>query len=244
MMAAGFTLLEVMVSLGILAVALMAIGDLNGGAVRMHAYGKRLTVAVQLARGKMLDVQQQLRKDGLSDFSKEYHGTFEDEGWPGYKWRAQVIKPDFDVDPSSALERVGSGLGLDQAAGGIGGALSSLTGGGGSSGSAPTPAGGALSALGPMAGLVDAQVKQFSETIKGSVRELKLTVSWKSGAKEESFDVVEHIVVLPESAAKAAQDATAKQGQGNTGPNAVNPSTGLPNGVTPPGGTMPGGLIR
>jgi general secretion pathway protein I len=229
-MSAGFTLLEVMISLGILAVALMAIGDLNGGAVRMHAYAKKLTVAVQLARGKMLDVQEQLRKDGLSDYSKEYHGTFEDEGWPEFKWKAQVIKPDFDVDPTTAINRLGGGLGLDSAPGGIGGALSGLTGGGGLPGGAssglsgipsgPTGgAGGALGALGPMSGLVDAQVKQFSELIKNSVRELKLTVSWKAGSVEESFDVVEHIVVLPDAKNNAAANAQAKTGQGNTGPN-------------------------
>jgi general secretion pathway protein I len=232
---AGFTLLEVMISLGILAVALMAIGDLNGGAVRMHAYSKRLTVAVQLARGKLLDVQELLRKDGLSDFSKEYHGTFEDEGWPEFKWRAQVIKPDFDVDPMTAIDRLGGSLGLDSMPGGVSGALGNLGGAipGMPAGGGGGAAGGALSALGPMAGLVDAQVKQFSETIKNSVRELKLTVSWKAGSTEESFDVVEHIVVMPDAKQNATLNAMQKQGQGQTGTNAgVNNNTGA--GTTTP----------
>jgi general secretion pathway protein I len=201
---AGFTLLEVMIALGILAVALMAIGDLNGGAIRMHAYSKRLTIAVQLARGKMLDVQQMLKKDGLSDYSKEYHGDFEEEGWPEFKWRAQVIKPDFSVDPTTAMNKLSGGLGIDPAAqGGILGQLGGAAGAtGATGGSSPLPggAGGAAGAGGlggPMAGLMDGQLKAISETIKSSVRELKLTVSWKNGTQEDSFDVVEHIVVMP-----------------------------------------------
>ena len=47
-MSRGFTLLEVMISLGILAVGLVAISDLNGGAVQMHAYSRKATVATLL----------------------------------------------------------------------------------------------------------------------------------------------------------------------------------------------------
>ena len=87
-------------------IAMLAIGDMNGGAVRMHAYAQHLTIATQLARGKMLDIQQILRKDGLSDFSKEYHGTFEDEGEPTYKWRALVIKPEIVLAGDATPEQV------------------------------------------------------------------------------------------------------------------------------------------
>ena len=67
----GFTLLEVMVSLAILAVALVAISNLNGGAVAMHAYGRRATEATLLLRGKMLDLEDDLQKKGFSDFDDE-----------------------------------------------------------------------------------------------------------------------------------------------------------------------------
>src|SRR5207237_5110770 len=48
----GFTLLEVMISLAILAIALVAISGLNGGAVAMHAYGRRATEATRPLRGQ------------------------------------------------------------------------------------------------------------------------------------------------------------------------------------------------
>lgn len=213
----GFTLLEVMVSLGILGIALLAVGDINGGAMRMHAYGKKLTTATQLARGKMLDIQQQLRKDGLSDFSKEYHGTFEPEGEPEFKWRALVIKPEFDVDPQQILGLASAGMGLDGAA---------------NAAANPLAAGGALN------GLMDTQLKAMTEIVKQSVREVKLTVSWKSLGEEESIDLVEHLVTLPNAMQNAAANATpltpgASQTNGVPGA----PGAGMPG--LPPANVMP-----
>lgn len=49
---AGFTLLEVVVAMAILGLSLMAIFDLNAGAVSMHTYAKKVTVASLLARSK------------------------------------------------------------------------------------------------------------------------------------------------------------------------------------------------
>lgn len=206
----GFTLLEVMISLGILAIAMLAIADLNGGAVRNHAYAKRLTVAVQLSRSKMLDLQQQLRKDGLSDFSKEYHGDFDEEKEPDYKWSAEVVKPEIDVDPAQVMSMITSGLGMG-----------APEGGGPSQPENANP----LAALGPMGGLVDQQVKGMVETLKSSVREVRLRVTWKQGAQDEELVVVEHLIILPNSAAAAAAAGTAMQpGAGGAGAPAVDPA--------------------
>jgi len=206
---AGFTLLEVMVSLGILAVALMAIGDVNGGAVRMHSYAKHVVVAVQLARGKMLDLQFQLRKDGLSDFSREYHGDFDKEGRPEYKWKAQVLKPEIDIPSTKLVELIGNGLGLNaKDAQGSGGA--------GAAAAAASPL-----MQGPMAGLVDAQAKQFIEVVKGSLREVKLSVTWREGSKDESFDLVEHVVLLPDAAQRVLAELRPQGGGGALDPAAA-----------------------
>jgi general secretion pathway protein I len=65
----------------------------------------------------------------------------------------------------------------------------------------PTP----VTATNPMAGAAQALLQQqlvtLGEQIKKGVREVRLTVSWKDGATEESFTVVTHLVVLtPRSA--------------------------------------------
>ncbi|HYV65609.1 MAG TPA: prepilin-type N-terminal cleavage/methylation domain-containing protein, partial [Myxococcales bacterium] len=95
----GFTLLEVMISLAILAVSLVAISGLNGGAVAMEAYSRRATEATLLLRAKMNDLEDQLHKDGFSDFDDDKRGTFEEEGAPDYAWRAEILKPDVQIDP-------------------------------------------------------------------------------------------------------------------------------------------------
>src|SRR5437763_10121214 len=88
----GFTLLEVMISLAILAVSLVAISGLNGGAVAMESYARRATEATLLLRGKMNDIEDQMQKDGFSDFDDEKHGTFDDEGDSGFDRRAEMLK--------------------------------------------------------------------------------------------------------------------------------------------------------
>jgi prepilin-type N-terminal cleavage/methylation domain-containing protein len=76
----GFTLLEVMIAMAILSVALVALAGINSGAMNMHAYSKRLTVATFLARSKMADLEQKLQSEGLPADDEADDGTFEEEG--------------------------------------------------------------------------------------------------------------------------------------------------------------------
>jgi len=203
----GFTLLEVMISLAILAVALVALSDLNGGAVQMHYYARRATQATLLLRGKMLDVEDQLQKDGPSDFDDEKHGTFEDDGAPDYAWRAEILKPDVQLDEGALLGM----LGLD------------ATKQGGSGGPAPGPAGpaaaggglasmaglgmrGAFGAMagagGALSGILQGQARTFIEKLKKSVREIRVTVTWKDGSSQRRLSAVQQVVILPDMVGK------------------------------------------
>src|SRR5262245_51910813 len=102
--AIGFTLLETMVALAILALSLMAIFRLNSGAVSMHAYSKKLTVASLLARSKMTDLEQELYDKGFNNDDEEKTGDFSDEGWSSFKWRAKIIAPRTDgVSPGQII---------------------------------------------------------------------------------------------------------------------------------------------
>jgi len=197
----GFTLLEVMISLAILAVALVALSDLNGGAVQMQAYARRATQATLLLRGKMADIEEQLQKDGFSDFSDDKHGTFDDdEGAQGYEWRAEILKPDVQMDASQLLQLLGAGGGA--AAGGSAAAAAQATGG--------APGGvGSLTAPGsPIAGILQNQATTFLETLKKSVREVRVTVSWKDGSQERNISASQHVVILPEMVGQAGQTPT------------------------------------
>lgn len=238
----GFTLLEVMISLAILAVALVALSDLNGTAVQMHAYARRATAATFLLRSKMLDLEEQLHKDGFSDFDDEKHGTFEDDGAPEYTWRAEIIKPNIKLDASQLL----SMLGVDGKGGKNGstsssssgapsgplGALGGLAGGlfGGAAGAGGAGAGLGLAAMGPMAAMVQGQATQLIETLKKSVREVRLTITWRDGKDERSISASQQLVILPESVGKAGQTIT---------PGSLGKPAPVGGPATLPGGKMP-----
>jgi len=77
---AGFTLLEVMVALAILAIALTSIYRLQGQTIMMSASARFYSLAPQLARLKLAEIERQEIKDivnGTGDFSQDY---------PGYTW--------------------------------------------------------------------------------------------------------------------------------------------------------------
>ncbi|HXN83461.1 MAG TPA: prepilin-type N-terminal cleavage/methylation domain-containing protein [Myxococcales bacterium] len=185
-MSRGFTLLEVMISLAILAVALVALSDLNGSAVQMHAYGRRATTATLLVQSKMLDLEELLQKEGPRDFDDERHGTFEGEA-PGYSWRAEILRPDVKLDETALLGMLGMGP--------------SSKGGSSADGGTASP----LATAGPFAGLMQGQAKTFIETLKKSVRELRVTVIWMDGKAERSVSASQQIVILPEMVGKAGQ---------------------------------------
>jgi general secretion pathway protein I len=216
--ARGFTLLETVVALAILALALMAIFDLNSGAVSNHVYTKHLTVASFLARSKMTDLEQKLYDDGFSADDDEESGDFSEEGWPKFKWRAKIIAPKTNgVSPDQLIGAIFN-LPIGETDGDMGG-LASLFGGGaggadGKSGGGPVPAGGGM---GGMAGLAQPMFTQMIDQLTQAVREVHLTVTWKEGKLVESMDVVTHMVSLgPGSdrnggAAAAAAAATGQQ---------------------------------
>ncbi|MBN1203821.1 MAG: prepilin-type N-terminal cleavage/methylation domain-containing protein [Myxococcaceae bacterium] len=193
----GFTLLETVVALAILALALMAIFDLNSGAIANHVYTKHLTVASLLARSKMTDLEQELYDEGFQNDDDEEHGDFSEEGWPGFKWRAKIIAPKTDgVSPSQLIGAIFN-LPIGETDGELGGMAALFGGGEGEDskggGGGPVPAGGGM---GGMAGLAQPMFTQMVEQLTSSVREVHLTITWKEGNQVESMDVVTHVVSL------------------------------------------------
>jgi general secretion pathway protein I len=191
----GFTLLEVMVALAILAMGLVAISDVVGGAMRNHARAKALDVATLLARGKMAETLDRYEEEGFRDSDEGDDGDFSEEGHPDVAWKLEVKKPSVDLAGENACAALLGANGLsallgDQTAAGGSGPQT----GGGGGGSGPT------AGLSPMAlmmqNLVKTQCTSFGEVLKKAVREVRLTVSWPDGKQTESFAVVTHMVVL------------------------------------------------
>ena len=93
----GFTLLEVMVSLSILALAFVAIAGIQANSFESSNYARRITVATMLARSKMLDIELMLQDDGFSNNDKEESGDFSEEGYSDMRWTATIRKIDVDL---------------------------------------------------------------------------------------------------------------------------------------------------
>jgi general secretion pathway protein I len=245
----GFTLLEVVVALSILGLALMAIFDLNAGAVSNHVYTKRLTVASLLARGKMTDIEQKLYDEGFSNDDDEESGDFSDDGWPQFKWRARIIAPKTEgVTPDQLIGAIFNLPIGDNADGDPMGGIASLFGGGGAGGGKDGASGGpqstGMGGMGGMAmGMAQPMFTQMVQQITQTVREVHLTVYWQEGTQLESIDLVTHVVSLGPGSDRNGGAAFA-QNPGTQDPSQqnewVDPNTGLivQNPVPGPNGTM------
>jgi general secretion pathway protein I len=87
----GFTLLEVMIAMAILAIALVTIFQSQSQSISMTGNSRFLTTASLLAQGKMAEIEMLDMKDVRTD-----NGDFGD-GFPDYSWRVELKDTDFDV---------------------------------------------------------------------------------------------------------------------------------------------------
>lgn len=90
---AGFTLLEVMVALAIIAFAIVGLLGLHARNIQMIARDQNLTRATLLGRELISQIQFQVMTNGLQDLG-DSQGTF--EGYPGYRWERQVLPTGLD----------------------------------------------------------------------------------------------------------------------------------------------------
>ncbi|MBN8555985.1 MAG: prepilin-type N-terminal cleavage/methylation domain-containing protein [Deltaproteobacteria bacterium] len=88
----GFTLLEVIVSLVILAVALLGFHQGQTSSVRLSLRSEKLAQATALAQQKMTETELQLRKKNLASFQEEEKGEFTEEAFKEFKWNRKFEK--------------------------------------------------------------------------------------------------------------------------------------------------------
>jgi prepilin-type N-terminal cleavage/methylation domain-containing protein len=94
----GFTLLEVMVALGILAMTLIVLLEIVTNNVRATRHAKLTTAATFLLRGKMIDVEDQILENGFSTSDETAHGTFKDQGYPLFTWESAIERVELPAD--------------------------------------------------------------------------------------------------------------------------------------------------
>ena len=211
----GFTLIEVMAALAILAVGLAMLLRATSNTVRRAEKTRVMSAAIVLARGKMYDVEEALRKDGFQQMSDvglpENEGDFEDEGWPQIHWKVEIREIELPSPEALAAMAEQQAQAEQEAATQAAAAQAQAAGLGSGAGSAaiPTESGGSsglfgmLSMFGGMGGATaeDAAGASFisgfytiiQDVFKQSLRKIVLTVSWRSIGVEDSFTVVEYL---------------------------------------------------
>jgi general secretion pathway protein I len=86
----GFTLLEIMISLSIIAIALTAIFKLHSQSLSMNFSTDFYTIAPMLAQKKMAEV-----KFIIDDTNRDFSGDFSDL-FPEYKWHIEVKDTNYE----------------------------------------------------------------------------------------------------------------------------------------------------
>lgn len=98
----GFTLLEVLVALGIMAVSISAILQLYGTAMVTSARAEAVTIATMLARQKMAEQMIKIEKNATEgkflDTTEESDGKFDDP-YDNYNWHVKVRKVEIPLPP-------------------------------------------------------------------------------------------------------------------------------------------------
>ncbi len=202
----GFTLIEVMLALAVLALALMVLvkgvyGNIAGAQDAFY-----MGVATDLARGKMYDLEEELLQEGYQETEQEITGDFSEEGWPAITWKARIEPvelPNYDVlmglskDQGGEARDAGTGPGgegegesnkarLPSSA--LGGMLGMLGMGGGGGGDDATTASEAATG-----GFIQMQYELVKRVLKESIRKITLTVSYDTGLDKQSFDTVLYV---------------------------------------------------
>ncbi|MEE9386281.1 MAG: prepilin-type N-terminal cleavage/methylation domain-containing protein [Nannocystaceae bacterium] len=86
----GFTLLEVLIAVAILAVSLSSLFGSQLASLRATQYARGLTAAAFLAEYQLLEIQETMRKDGWIENDKRYEGDFAEQGWPSIRYVCMV----------------------------------------------------------------------------------------------------------------------------------------------------------
>ncbi len=163
---AGFTLIEVMIALAILAGMLVLL--LRGAAsnVASTQRSKYMTAATELARMKMYDIEEVLLEEGFQPDTQEDEGTFKEQGWPQISWKSSIEK--IELPNADALEGFSGGEDGEEGGESLGG-----VGGGGGLGGA----------------IVGGQFEMIKGMMEESLRRVRLTISYKVAGYKDEFTV-------------------------------------------------------
>lgn len=226
-MSRGFTLLEVMIALAILAFLMAAISSTQGSSLLHGARVFNLSTATQLVDSAVLDLEEEYRLEGFSDNSLEDRECELPDGFDRFQCRYDLLALDVSADNISAL---GEAAGQNVTASPI---MASLC-GGGAMGGEPTgdplttlqQEGFDAAAFGAIKALLDpafaqlcginlqkmcmnipmlaAFIPSIIEQAAKATRKLVVRISWdEAGKAQKTLEIETYITAVPQAEEKA-----------------------------------------
>jgi prepilin-type N-terminal cleavage/methylation domain-containing protein len=164
----GFTLLEVMAAVAILALTLVVLLSVITNNVRSTTHSQMITTATFLARGKMVSLEDTIIEKGFQDLDEEDDGTFEEEGFPSFTWTSAIEKIELPTDVGEKVQQ--------------------------SSGEASQQKDPMQALTGMVGGLMGAFIEPVRVGLEESVRRVTLRVFWdERGRPGQSVDVITYV---------------------------------------------------
>lgn len=101
----GFTLLEVMAAVAILALTLVVLLSVVSNNMRTTAHARMLTTATFLARGRIVSLEDGLIEKGFQDLDETDDGTFAEQGFPEFTWTTAIEKIQLPTDMAQTAQK-------------------------------------------------------------------------------------------------------------------------------------------
>jgi len=169
--AGGFTLLEVMLAVAILAATMVVLLRIVTNNIRATNHAKLTTAATFLARTKMSDVEDDVLYNGFSTETETAKGNFKDEG-PGYErfsWETMIERIELPTDMTTKTQDAANKASQD----------------------AKNPMELMSSFFG---GMMSAFIEPIRIGLQESVRKVTVRVAWDEyGRNEQAIEVVEYL---------------------------------------------------
>ncbi len=164
----GFTLLEVMAAVAILALTLVVLLSVVSNNMRATAHARMLTTGTLLARGKIVSLEDLLIEKGFQDLDETDDGVFADEGFREFSWSTAIEKIQLPTDMAQTAQKASS----DQAQ--KKDPMQALT--------------------GMVGGLMGMFIEPVRIGLEESVRRITVRVFWNErGRPEQSIEVVTYV---------------------------------------------------
>jgi len=165
---AGFTLLEVMAAVAILALTLVVLLSVITNNMRATAHARMLTTATFLARGKIVSLEDTLIEKGFQDLDETDEGNFADDGFRDISWTTAIEKIQLPTDMAQTAQQAAGDKSQNKDP------MQALT--------------------GMVGGLMGMFVEPVRIGLQESVRRITVRVFWNERRRpEQSIDVVTYV---------------------------------------------------